>query len=388
MFKKNSFLGFLVYSLCSVSFYCCILINAKILSEFFANEHLSFTDFDNIEFLKMIGYVIASSIIVLFTSFLSFYRVVLMAMPLNFLACVSIILFDLDDLIMRLSLVLYGATFLMMFLLYIDKIFELRSGKKLNLVVFLPAEMLVSYILIVYFDLFSIDEGFDDIDVIYTFKYSLIPLVSFLGIVSYFKRYRRKRNSENYNFNIVVRNMELESLMAFVVFFVLMSIRNGYEVFSLTHKMHIISSDVISFICFSAIALPVILFKFLFANTNIHKTNITSLVCVILLFLLLPLVGYSPYLLIVNLILIGSAIGLFFIGNIFILTRKFEGINFTGALSIYTLAGSMGYYCGYITSDTSEETLGPNGFLISICFVLTSLLIYYLYLFIKLKLYR
>ena len=80
--------------------------------------------------------------------------------------------------------------------------------------------------------------------------------------------------------------------------------------------------------------------------------------------------------------------GLFFIGNIFILTEKFEGINFTSALAIYTLAASMGYYCGYITSDTSEETLGPNGFLISICFVLTSLLLYYLYLFKKFKLYR
>lgn len=388
MFKENSFSGFLVYSLCAVSFYCCVLINAKILEDFFAYEHLSFYDFDHIEFLKMMGYVLASAIVVLFTSILSFYRVTLVAMPLNFLCCFCIILFELDNFIMTLSLIVYGATSLMMVLLFIDKMFELRRSKKLNLVILLPAEMLISYIIIVYFNLFSIDEGSDDIDIIYTFKANIIPLLVFCGMIFSFKRYRDKRDSEDYNFNIVIRNMELESLMAFVVFFVLMSIRNGYEVFSLSHQMRSISSETISFICFSAIGIPVILFKFFLSKLNIHKTNIISLICLISLFLLLPVLGQDSTFLIINLISIGVAIVLFFIGNIFILTRKFEGINFTSALAIYTLAASMGYYCGYITSDTSEETLGPNGFLISICFVLTSLLLYYLYLFKKLKLYR
>lgn len=388
MFKKNSFSGVLVYSLCAVSFYCCILINAQILEDFFAYKHLSFYDYDHIEFLKMLGYVLASAIIVLFTSILSFYRVVLIAMPLNFLCCFCIIIFELDDAIMTLSLIVYGATSMMMVLLFIDKMFELRRSKKLNLVILLPAEMLISYIIIVYFNLYSIDKDFEDIDMIYTFKANIIPLLIFCVMVFAFKRYRSKRDHEGYNFNIVIRNMELESLMAFVVFFTLMSIRNGYEVFSLSHKMHSISSETIRFICFSAIVIPVILFKFFLSKRNIHKTNITSLICIILLFLLLPVLGQDSTFLIINLMFIGVAIVLFFIGNVFILSRKFEGINFTSALAIYALAASMGYYCGYITIDTSEETLGPNGFLISICFVLTSLLLYYLYLFKKLKLYR
>ena len=388
MFKKNSFLGFWVYSLCAVSFYCCILINAKILEDFFAYEHLSFYDYDHIEFLKMLGYVLASAIIVLFTSILSFYRVVLIAMPLNFLCCFFIILFELDDAIMTLSLIVYGATSMMMVLLFIDKMFELRRSKKLNLVILLPAEMLISYIIIVYFNLYNIDEVFEDLDMIYIFKANIIPLFVFCLMVFSFKRFRSKRDNEGYNFNIVIRNMELESLMAFVVFFTLMSIRNGYEVFSLSHQMHSVSSETIRFICFSAIVIPVILFKFFLSKRNIYKTNITSLVCLILLFLLLSVLGQDSMFLIINLMFIGVSIMLFFIGNIFILSRKFEGINFTSALAIYALAASMGYYCGYITIDTSEETLGPNGFLISICFVLTSLLLYYLYLFKKLKLYR
>ena len=167
-----------------------------------------------------------------------------------------------------------------------------------------------------------------------------------------------------------------------------MSIKNGYEVFSFSRNIYNISSEALSFVCFSSIVIPVILFKFILANSNIHIINITSLICLILLWLILPLVGHNPSLNIINLGLIGVAIGLLFIGGIFILSMKFEGINFTTSMTIYSLTASIGYYCAYITSNTSEETLGPNGFLISICCVLISLLLYYLHLFKKLKLYK
>ena len=388
MFKKNRFLGVLVYSLCSVSFYSCIIINAKILEEFFAQDNLAFIDFDNIELLKIVGYIIASTIVVLFTLTLSFYKTMLIAFPLNFLCCFTIVLLGIDSVIMMPSIIIYGATSLIMFLLFIGKMFELRREKGLKLIILILTEILIAYIIIVYLNLFSIDYDLHGIEVFYTFKASIIPVIIFWGIISTFKVYKTKHNHEEYNFNIVVKNMELEFLIAFVAFFVLMSIRNSYEVFSFSRNMYFISSELIGFIYFSAIVLVIILLKFSLNKYNIYKVNIISLICLILLFLLLPVVGKYALPLVISLILIGAAIGLLFIGNIFILTEKFTGINFTSAFAIYALASSMGYYCGYITINVSEKTLGPNGFLISICFVLTNLLIYHLYLFRKLKLYR
>lgn len=385
MFKKNRFLGVLVYSLCAVSFYSYIIINAKILEEFFAQVSLIFIDFDEIESFKTLGYIIASVIVVLFTLNLSFYKTILIALPLNLLCCFSIVILGADSVIMKPVIMAYSATSLMMLLLFIGKMFELRKEKGLGLIILILVEMLIAYTITIYLNLFNINYDLYGMEVIYTFKANVIPLLIFCGIIFSFKGYKKTYNNEGYNFNIVVKNMELEFLIAFVVFFVLMSFRSGYEVFSFSHNMYFLSSELIGFIYFSTIVLVIILLKFRLNKHNIHKTNILSLICLILLFLLLPIIGRYLFLLVTSIILIGVAIGILFIGNIFILTEKFSGINFTSAFAIYSLASSMGYYCGYITINVSEETLGPNGFLISICFVLTNLLIYHLYLFRKLN---
>jgi hypothetical protein len=357
------------------------------LEEFFAQVSSAFVDLDNIEFFKALGYIIASAIVVLFRLTFSFYKTILITLPLNFLCCFAIVLLGVNSIIMVPAIITYSVTSLIMLLLFIGKMFELRKEKGLDLIILILTEILIAYIIIVYLNLFNIDYDLYGVEVIYTFKANIIPLLIFGGIISFFKGYKTKYNYEGYNFNIVVKNMELEFLGAFVVFFILMSFKSGYEVFSFSNNMYFISSELIGFINFSTIVLLIILFKFRLNKHNIHKANIISLISLILLFLLLPIIGQYVLPLVISLIIIGVAIGLLFIGNIFILTEKFSGINFTSAVAIYALASSIGYYCGYITINISEKTLGPNGFLISICFVLTNLLIYHLYLFRKLKLY-
>lgn len=385
MFKKNRFLGVLVYSLCAISFYSFIIINTKILEEFFAQVSLIFIDLDSIELFKTLGYIIASVIVVLFTLNLSFYKTILITLPLNFLCCFSLVILGADSIIMKPITMAYSATSLMMLLLFIGKMFELRKEKGLDLIILILAEMLIAYTITIYLNFFNINYDLYGMKVIYSFKANIIPLLIFCGIIFSFKGYKKTYNNQGYNFNIIVKNMELEFLMAFVVFFVLMSFRSGYEVFSFYHNMYFLSSELIGFIYFLTIVLVIILLKFWLNKHNIHKTNILSLISLILLFLLLPITGRYGFSLVINMVLIGVAVGLLLIGNIFILTEKFSGINFTSAFAIYALASSMGYYCGYITINVSEKTLGPNGFLISICFVLINLLIYHLYLFRKIN---
>ena len=196
------------------------------------------------------------------------------------------------------------------------------------------------------------------------------------------------RNADGYNFNIVIKNMEIESLVSFSMFYVMMSVRNGFEVFSLSHQLEVLSTNTISLITFGAISISILLSKIIFPNVNKHKVNIICLLSLTSFFLLIHTVGDSEIKLGLLLLLIGVLIFLPLIGTLLILAEKFEGINLACAIAIYALAASIGNYCGYITIDTSENTLGDDGFLISICFVLLSLLLYYLYLFKKLKLYR
>ncbi len=385
MSKRNSLSGFLVPFICVVSFFLCIFVNVRILEVYLASEDLSFTYFDRMAFLKMLGYVLATIFSIMLITWLSFFRGVIIALPLYYLSCFCIIYLDTDIVITMFYFVIYGASALMIALLLVDKVFEKFESNILNRIILVISGMITSHVLVIYLNIFVIDRDWENVSFFHIIIANIIPLFVFLGIVFKFENYRSIRIVDGYNFNIVIKNMELEVLVAFSMFYVIMSINNGFEVFSLSHFFQDISTEVIKLILVSSVVLSVVLSKITIPNFNEYKINIICLISLIILFLSLPVTGYSEFLLSINLLLIGIMIGILFISSISILTKKFEGINISCALSIYALAASIGYYCGYITIDTSENTLGDDGFLISICFVLVSLLLYYLYLLKKIK---
>ena len=65
--------------------------------------------------------------------------------------------------------------------------FQLRKEKGLDLIILILTEILIAYIIIVYLNLFSIDYDLYGVEVIYTFKANIIPLLIFGGIISFFK---------------------------------------------------------------------------------------------------------------------------------------------------------------------------------------------------------
>ncbi len=386
MFKRNSLSGFLVTFLCVVSFCTCVFVNTKILDVHLSFEGLSFTYFDNIEFFKMMGYIVASVMAVIFIYWLSFFRGVMIALPLYYFSCFNIVYLDADGAATMFYFAIYAATFLIMALLLLEKLLEQEASRPIDSLILMILAYLVSYIAVMYFDIFAIENKEGNISFVYAFIINIVPLSIFGWFI--FKDYSKKRNADGYTFNIVIQNMEIESLVSFVMFYAIMSVRNGYEVFSLSHHLEALSTNSISFIVFGAIFLSILLSKMILPNFNKHKVNIICLASLISSFLLIHTVGGSEFKLSLLLLLIGVLIFLPLIGTLSILTEKFEGVNLACAIAIYALAASIGNYCGYITIDTSENTLGDDGFLISICFVLLSLLLYYLYLFKKLKLYR
>jgi len=386
MFKRNSLSGFLVTFLCVVSFCTCVVVNAKILDVHLSLEGVSYTYFDKVAFLKMMGYIVASVVVVICMSWLSFFRGVMIALPLYYFSCFNLVYLDADNAALMFYYVMYAATFLVMTFLLVDKVLEQETSKPIDSLILIILSYLLSYIAIIYFDIFAIEDQKGDTSFFYAFIVNIVPLSVFGALV--FKYYRKKRNVDGYNFNIVIKNMEIEALISFSMFYVIMSVRNGYEVFSLSHNLEDISTNSLNFIIFGTVFISLFLSKIIIPKFNKHNVNIVCLASLIILFLLIHIIGDNEFKLSLVLLLIGVLIFLPLMSTLSILTEKFEGINLACAIAIYVLAASIGNYCGYITIDTSESTLGDNGFLISICFVLMSLLLYYLYLFKKLKLYR
>jgi hypothetical protein len=388
MFRTNTLLAFFAPILGIISFCSCIFINTKILDIYLRVEGESFTYLDNAAFHMMIGCIFTSAALVLFTRWLSFFRGMMIAFPLYYFSYFGIVFLDVEETKVMLYFLIYGASAFMLMLLLLDKIIEFNQSRILDSLVLVILSAFVSYIIIIYLDIFAFDKGGRSVSFQYAAIANIVFLSIFIGVTLFFKNYKKERDLENYNFDIVIKNMEIEMIVGFCLFYVLIAIKNGYEVFSLSHYLQDISIANGNFIIFASVSISIIIEKFVIPNFNRHLVNIICLACLVISFLFLPILGSDVFTLRLVLLLIGILMSVIFMGTVDLLALKFEGINLACALAIYALASSIGYYCGYVTIDTSENTLGSEGFLISICFVLVGLLLYYLFLFKKLKLYR
>jgi hypothetical protein len=387
MFKTNTLTAFFAPILCIISFSSFIFINARILDVSLGVRGVSYTYFDSVTFYMMIGYILASFVMVLFIHRLSFFGRMMIAFLLYYFSYLGIMFLNIVETKVMLYFMMHGAGTMMLVLLLVNRLVELYQVKIIDSLIFVILAAFLSYIVIVHFDIFVFEVG-SSVSFKFAVIVNIVSLSLFIVLAFFIKNYKKERDSESYNFEIVIKNMEIEMLLAFYIFYVLMSVKNGYEVFSLSHYMHDLSIANSNFIIFASVFIALILTKFIVKGFNIHKVNIICLVCLLVSFLLLPIVGDSLFALNLVLLLLGIFTGVIFFGTTTLMVLKFEGINLASATTIYALAASIGYYCGYITIDTAENTLGSEGFLISICFVLVGLLIYYLFLFKKLKLYR
>jgi len=165
-----------------------------------------------------------------------------------------------------------------------------------------------------------------------------------------------------------------------------MIVIDGYDIYSMTDQLFTIVDTSIRHYMMVLIVFVVSLLMLYVKKVNIHRVSISSIGLSFTLFVTMPFWAGYNVLGLVGWFILGVLHSIVFVTNILGVTKKFDEINLVTAFSLYLLGCFAGYYCGYITIDTSEDTLGENGFLISICFVLLSLLIYYVHLFRKYKL--
>jgi hypothetical protein len=198
--------------------------------------------------------------------------------------------------------------------------------------------------------------------------------------------FKKKIKTTDYNFSGVVRNMELEIICGFSLFYILMVVIDGYDIYSITDQLFTIVDSSIQHYMLALIVFIVSLLLLYIKKVNIHMVNICCIGLSFSLFVTMKYWAEHKILGLIGWFVFGLLISIIAVGNLLVITKKFDEINLVLSISLYLLGCCSGYYCGYITIDTAEDTLGENGFLISICFVLFSLLIYYVYLFRKYRL--
>ena len=385
MVKSNTSSPFFSYVFCMVAYFLSVFANEFFIKEFMHLSDISFKEYDQIIYFKILGRITAAVILLLFVKVFSFKKIIVFNIFLYFLSVFNIIFVDTSHEITLLCFFIYTSTTIVVSTLLLGYILvDNKINDNYSISVYLVS-ILLAYLIVDTFEYFIIGSLYYTSELMIL---NILSMVVFLLMLFLSPAYGQKINLDKYRFFEVIKRMEIEILVGFSIFYMVMVVESGYEIYALADSLLIFSNAKNEYVGLCSVAASAIIVTIYIPRFNKHKVSIACIITLILIFVSLPEWGSYFLLSILGRVIFIFLIYTLFACNLLIIVEKFRNINLFSALSIYSLGAVFGYYCGYVTINTSENTLGPNGFLISICFVLLGLLFYYSYLFKKHKLYR
>jgi hypothetical protein len=382
---KINYPALIPYFLCIVTYSFAAIMNKELMEQLFIFKELSYTSVENIHYYDIIGYIVGGITLLIFGNHFSFRKILILSLLIYFLSLISISFLDLTIKLTQIYSMIYSATNFIIFTILLCYIFNDKKIHNFEALSVFFISICAAYFLVVYcLSFISTSHNSINMNLIHKLvKLNVTPVAIFLFIFTFASSFNLTIKSKNANSLMILKNIELELLSAFVVFYVLMSIINGYEVYTLTDSLLMISISVAKYYIFTAMIITAIFAPRFIFRYNAHKINILCITVLLLMFFSMPFWGTNIIFGSVCWFIIGTLLYTYFWSNMFLLAEKFESPYLQLTIILYSLAASVGYYCGYITMDVSEDTIGKNGFLVAICFVLFFLLAYYLYLYRK-----
>ncbi len=386
MAGKNTISPFFTYIFCIVAYFFAIFTNEVFIQVYLYEVDPTFTERDGIVFFKICGYIAATVILLFFVRVFAFKKMIICSTFLYLLSVFNIIFVEVSHEIALIYFFVYSASTIIVSVLILGYVLHddrIENNYSISIYFFAISG---AYIIAETFEYFMISST--SFLVAELMVANIIPILGFMLVLMLSPIFRQKINLDEYRFFAVIARMEIEILVGFAVFYVVMVVQDGYEVYALADSLTIFEDITKKYIRLCSVIIALLLTTIYMPRMNKHKISIECIIVLTLMFVSMPYWGKYSLSTIVGRVILITSLYTLLACSVLLLAEKFKGINLFGSLSIYALGCSFGYYCGYITINTSENTLGVNGFLISICFVLLGLLFYYFYLFKKYKLYR
>lgn len=387
MTQQHSYSSFNYYIFCVIAYFLAIFTNEVFINQGFQLMGISATEYEQMESYKFWGWMAGAVALLLSIKSFSFKQIILSSLVVYGFSVFNIIFVDVPYWITLLCIPFYSGAIVVMSGLLVS--YGLSPSKENNIRSFYTYSLgvVAAYLLSEIFEYIKFDNG----QTVWMMLISLNILLFgvFLMILTSSKSYLKKINFEEYRFFPVLRRSELEVLVAFAVFYCLMVMQYGYNVFAAGDSLVTLDPVVKKYFRLAALVVAIIGTNFCMSKvTNRHKLNITCILALMLLFVSINYWGKTVLFTIIGRTCLIIAAYILIIDGILALGEKFLGINLFNSIALYVMGASFGSYCGYKTIDVMEESVGVNGFLIAISFVLFSLFLYYLHVFIKNKLYR
>lgn len=386
MLKINLKSAISTYFICNFLFWLVSNVNYNLVSYYFEKTDLSLNELSMMNYYRMIGVGVSAFFLVLLYSLVDVKKLLIFSLTLYLISQINLILSNSIEMVRLYYLLLSTASGLLIFLLLGLTLMSNETNEEMSLTMFFGAVVLAFVVSDVLLDYVLFKNPSPNLNSIMSMN--IIPIFIIISIIVFNNSIDITRIPAPSNFVNILRYMELESLQGFVLFFIIMIVVEGNDVYEVTNSLVYLTVNDTRY--YMAIAMLTALYPIakLMVKYKNHTLNLINITIATILFGTLPIWTNYIQFGFVCWVVIALIAYQILVNNILLIFEKFDHQDRFSALIIYFIMCTLGLYSGYFTILAMEETLGQNAFTYSITIVLATIFLYYLYRFIKDKLYR
>lgn len=380
MNTKINYKASIPYFICITTYMFAAIVNIQVVEQVLVFKEMPAGLLDQVYHYDILGYLIGSLMLLFFSNYFHLQKIIIFNLLIYALSVYNVGFSTFSELFQKIYPMIYSLTNSVIITSLLYYIFsDKRITHKYSIAFFLFS-IFIAYFLaqIVLYYIFLGTDSPDLVLIRILVIVNIIPITIFLCsflLSSCFHQLKTKP----VNSLIVLKNIDLELLASFSIFYITMTVFYGYETYKFTDNLLMISVSNIRYYIFAGILLlAVFLSKFIF-NYNPHKINIACITALLLMFSSISFWSNDILLSSISWFLITIFLYLYFCSNLLIIAAKFTDFYLQLAIILYTLAGAVGYFCSYIAAENADVNDDRYNFLIPICLILGTTLLYYLY---------
>ena len=380
MNTKINYKASIPYFICITTYMFAAIVNIQVVEQVLVFKEIPAGLLDQVYHYDILGYLIGSLMLLFFSNYFHLQKIIIFNLLIYALSVYNVGFSTFSELFQKIYPMIYSLTNSVIITSLLYYIFSDKGITHKYSIAFFLFSIFIAYFLaqtVLYYIFLGTDSP-DLVLIRILVIVNIIPITIFLCsflLSSCFHQLKTKP----VNSLIVLKNIDLELLASFSIFYITMTVFYGYETYKFTDNLLMISVSNIRYYIFAGILLlAVFLSKFIF-NYNPHKINIACITALLLMFSSISFWSNDILLSSIAWFLIAIFLYLYFCSNLLIIAAKFTDFYLQLAIILYTLAGAVGYFCSYIAAENADVNDDRYNFLIPICLILGTTLLYYLY---------
>lgn len=361
-------------------FACSTYISSYTIPQLLLGKGLTVVEVDHIEVIEMLGYVIAGLILASIINKIHFNKATIICLVILIICTFNIMILEGYE-VLKINFIIMSSAYYAYFIITIIRILEaLNDNRYYAIITFVMVWSLGHFIADILKDLFN------------SYLDSLILCILFYSTIIVTCLYKvtiHRVLSTTPKFSFLISNIALQILTGFIITYITVDILWFYEGFASVKKLALSDIDTVLHYMLTSIFFTTIPVMLILKKVNKYLVNLLLIVILMASFILISIYGTNFVANISFICLISICLSSLCICNILILCDKFELHDLRFAIIIYFTMCAIGMVAGAISSNSVYNSIDQeDNFLFSTTAVVGTFILYYLWYFIRRKLYR